>query len=614
MKTALFLILLLPAIALYSQSLPFTTDHTYHLNRLTSAKDSLYNIILEQYDTYIKKHPADETAQLHRCKFINAAYYDNYEDENPNYEEAQACAETLLSQFPDSPDVLLYPTEFLYGDTLLNYLTYLERNTEENPRWESREWEIYKQLTEQHGYNENYRQVIHYGAIACSYNDTLDLSILMAEAYKSLSNNASAIQILELHIDSTDLPWVLNRKGTLLLELGSPHRAIEVLRLASRNNQHIQNAGTLAKALIGNGLIEEAREYLLKDYESSNTWDSMQKLNTLMEYDLKHGVADSATLTYQKLTADNFYADAFGIYRLRLFTKDPFLPWSLADVGRILLLLLLLIVPVVIPYLWVLPMHYLGTYQRERGGVLGEPTFHWGLRHLWIASSALIAAEVIANLAFNYTGVLSYFDSGIYAEEESPVNITSANFNILFFILCATFCFALLRIEDIKGFFSKLKDNARHVGIGIGLAFLLRIGSAVYAVILQSLGISLHDKITVGLATINDVIISINKFYSPFLGFLLVVIIVPFYEEILFRGVLLSASQRSMKFMFANLLQATAFALVHNNLILFPFYFAFGIIAGYYTRKSGILIIGTSMHIMNNLMAFIAILLLSSRL
>jgi membrane protease YdiL (CAAX protease family) len=89
------------------------------------------------------------------------------------------------------------------------------------------------------------------------------------------------------------------------------------------------------------------------------------------------------------------------------------------------------------------------------------------------------------------------------------------------------------------------------------------------------------------------------------------VLLVPFYEEILFRGIFLSACERNMRFMYANILQSIVFALVHQNLKLFVFYFAFGMIAGYYRQKSQGLIIGTSMHMMNNLLAFAAIALRS---
>jgi membrane protease YdiL (CAAX protease family) len=63
-----------------------------------------------------------------------------------------------------------------------------------------------------------------------------------------------------------------------------------------------------------------------------------------------------------------------------------------------------------------------------------------------------------------------------------------------------------------------------------------------------------------------------------------------------------------MSLWFANLLQASVFALAHQSLVYFPFYLAFGLVAGHFTRKSGSLITSTSMHMMNNAIAFFYLL------
>jgi len=139
---------------------------------------------------------------------------------------------------------------------------------------------------------------------------------------------------------------------------------------------------------------------------------------------------------------------------------------------------------------------------------------------------------------------------------------------------------------------------------------VLKIGLGIFSLILNKAGISLTESSSV-IASINESIISINKFYNPVLGFLFVVVLVPFYEEVLFRGIFLSACERNMRFVYANILQSIVFALVHQSLNLFVFYFAFGMIAGHYRQKSQGLIISTSMHMMNNLLAFVAITLRS---
>jgi hypothetical protein len=83
---------------------------------------------------------------------------------------------------------------------------------------------------------------------------------------------------------------------------------------------------------------------------------------------------------------------------------------------------------------------------------------------------------------------------------------------------------------------------------------------------------------------------------------------VPVYEEVIFRGIVLNASRKHILFVGANVLQALLFALIHNNLSWFLFYFSFGITAGYLRRKSGGLGTGIVFHMTNNAIALLALL------
>jgi uncharacterized protein len=337
----------------------FPTDHQHHIERLNSSKDSLYQQTLNGYDKYIASHPSDFKVQLERCRFIEKAYYDSYEDYNPNYEESMACAGSLLERFPETPEVMLYPTELLYADTLIAYLHTLEDSIGGNPTgWKDHDWQVYQLLAEQYGYDKNNNETIRYGNLALSENDTLDLSLTMGRAYLEREDKFSAIDVLVSNLDSTDSPWELSQKAELLLQLGVSDKAIDAFKMASRKEDFRQDAGSMAKAMIDNGLIAEARPYLLKEFESSGEWNRTKATNALFLYDLKYGDADSARVSYKRMTETNFKADAFGIYRLRLFAKAPLLSWTFSDGGRVALMLLLFAAVLIVPYLWVLPLHY----------------------------------------------------------------------------------------------------------------------------------------------------------------------------------------------------------------------------------------------------------------
>jgi membrane protease YdiL (CAAX protease family) len=448
---------------------------------------------------------------------------------------------------------------------------------------------------------------IHYGELAVAYNDTLDASLLLARSYRNLARNTDALDALLRHVDSTDAVWSLNEKGKLLMELGANDKAIEAFRIASHKNADVQNWGELASAMINNGLVEEARGFLLKEVDASTQWNASGALRKLLLYDITYGSADSARHNYRKLADTGFYNDVFGIYRMRMMVKAPLMGWTLDDGAHILLFLLVLALIVVIPYLWILPIHYYGAYRRQQGKLFREPTFKWGLRHLWIASSLWLASDVLALLLFDYPSVTAMFGGNSYEEPALPVSKRVADLDIFFCVGLLVSSIALLKREDFEGFLQRVRGNAGNIGMGIMLAIGLKFALGIYVVTFQNLGIDFSEGAMIT-ASITDNILSINKYYNPVLGFLFVVVFAPFYEEILFRGVFLSACQKNMSLLVANVLQASVFALVHQSMIYFPFYLAFGLLAGYYTRKTGNLFTSTSMHMMNNALAFVYLL------
>jgi membrane protease YdiL (CAAX protease family) len=290
-----------------------------------------------------------------------------------------------------------------------------------------------------------------------------------------------------------------------------------------------------------------------------------------------------------------------------MIAKAPLMGWTITDGIHILLFLLLLALLVVIPYLWILPIHYYGAHRRQQGELFPEPTFHWGLRHLWIASSLWLASNVLSLLFFSYSSVTAMFMRNSYEEPAQAVSKTVADLGVFFCAGLLVSSMALLKREDFQGILPRIRAGAGSIGIGIMLALGLRFGLGIYMVTFQKLGVDFNNGAMIT-ASVTDNILAINKYYNPLLGFLFVVVFVPFYEEILFRGVFLSACQKNMSLWLANLLQASVFALAHQSLVYFPFYLAFGLVAGHFTRKSGSLITSTSMHMMNNAIAFFYLL------
>lgn len=575
---------------------------------LSGAKDSLYEDVLRMYDRYIAQHPEDYHTQLEKCRFIENAYYSDGEEYNPKYEECEACKEALLEQFQDVPEIMADHISSLYDEKeVISYGNTIMADYEKHPeKWEGKGlWKVYEKLANTYSYSDSskHKEAIEYAKLAMTENDTLDLSLLMAKQYKKLSQKQKAIDIIVQHLDSAEFGWELNQKGKLLLEVGAPEKALMVFRMAQKDTSAwVDNEG-LAKALMENGMYEEARVYLLKDAERE--WSNEASLQSLFDYDIKHSIVDTARASYDRLVGKSFWNDPVGIQRLRLFFKSPGSYWTFYDVLHVLLFLALIFTALLLPYLWLLPIHYLGNYRIGKGMVLQESSFRWTMRHLWIACSCYLLVSALAVFLFEYN---------MQGTEDSDkeISLNAANlalFTIAGFLLSTL---VLMRKPDWKMLIGTEWPLGKSIGRGIGMAFLLRVFVGIYIFILKQTGIGYETYKPLCFLSINESIMSINQYYGAFLGFATTALIVPVYEEILFRGICLSAAEKYMKMFWANSFQALGFALVHDDLKLLPFYFAFGFVAGHMRNQSQSLAPGIVMHMTNNALAFLGILFLQN--
>lgn len=585
-------------------------DHKIFVSRIKTAGDSLYGQVLNIYARHLRAHPEDYKTALERCRFIQTAMYDENEEYNPNYDSALACAEQLLRTYPMNGEVAIYQTEYLYGDSVISYLEKLKLNVLAKDPWiEPWGWQVSEKLAQAYFDQEQWNNAVTEARRAMFANDTLDLSLLAAQCYKNMCEEKSARKSLITNLDSTETAYQLAEKGKLLLSLDRADYAIKAFRWALRDTSAYIDYGAIARSLMQGGQPEQARPFLIKALNRF-TWQQTGTKMNLLEYDLKYGTADSARMSYERFAGDAFGNDAYGIYRLRLLWKDPSAPWHFLDIARILFLLFLFAALWLIPYLWILPVYYASQRLVARGSIFTALDHRWGLRHFWWICAIYLWVSVGVNLVLNYPALLHYVNEEIPEPESAAISLFSANVALYFFSGMLVAVLFFLRWREVKIFVRRLPAQRMNILIGIGLAFAIRVGHAIFEALLRQLGLGAEK----GLLTINDNILSINQFYHPLLGFLFVVVLVPIYEEIYFRGIMLSATARHMRFWLANLFQAFAFALVHDSPRNIPFYIVFALVAGYARTRTHSIAQGISMHITNNLIAFLFIVFKDSSL
>ena len=133
--------------------------------------------------------------------------------------------------------------------------------------------------------------------------------------------------------------------------------------------------------------------------------------------------------------------------------------------------------------------------------------------------------------------------------------------------------FTLILLNKKRLQFVFRTNNTLRQTIGLSILFLIFNGF-----ILRILGtfVDLTDVAEfISSLSAKEEIQSLLNEYGLYITVLVVAVIVPFYEEIIFRGIIFTSTEKHLGFKVANVVQASLFALVHFNLSLFIFYLIF---------------------------------------
>jgi membrane protease YdiL (CAAX protease family) len=596
MKKILFACVFLLALTSNAQSKITKNDlydHWKVVSALQDSKDIKYQDYLALYNQQIALKPNDVQLKVERCNYIGSAY-DTEDGYNSKYEEYNQCVDQLYRNYPENLKVIHLKAESSYGDSLTVILEKAEKILWSKSGLEDDD--VYKILLLQTRNLKNEGQDFlakkKYEK-ALQYNDSIDNSILGAELYINLNNQEKAKEELLRKIDADTTLWRLNRKAKLLLDLQAYDKAFEIYQgIQKRDSSYLDNED-LSKALVSFGKIEEARGYLLRDtiYE----WNLADNNRALLKFDFEHSDGPIILKSYRKVDAMSYNNDFFGVKRIKLFFKSPWQPWNLREISHILVLILSIFILFLIPYIWVLPIKYLGDYFKLKPKVKHFP-FKWTLKDFWWISFVFLAADVISSLIFNYQGFLNFILETAFEDD-----LALSNYSMMFMLLMA-FGTALL----IK------KKNLRYLSVS-KLPLLRAISFFFFFLfvdylILRFLNFSSDlESETYTILTVREDIQAVITDFGLLPSILMLAVIVPIYEEVIFRGIMLTSITNHLGFWKANLIQATIFSLVHFNLGLFFYYFFFGFFIGLVTRKSQGLRTGIIFHAINNFIATLAI-------
>ena len=578
--------------------------HEVLQGRMRNAEEVLYREGLQRYAQHLAQHPLDVRVHIERCAFIGTAMYDEVEEYNPNQESHDSCLAALAEAFPDEPKVFLARAEYQWGEEQLTTLHEAEESNQAEPtRWSTEETaELYRDLAASYDREEDGKFK------ALRYIEKLNLiseadrgSMLSARVLKENGRTEEALLALNARTDTAEQTWGLQQRAALLMELGDHANALRVYHVVEAMDSSALDHGKLADVLEAAGEITLAREHFVRD--TANHWSKDRKTLALFEHDLRHHGADTALASYNALRDQGFAQDPLAAQRLRLFVHAPLQPWKARDLGGLLLLGCMALLLALLPYLWVLPVHFIGTRWPRKSVPPPFGAVRFGLKEFWWGGSAYLLASLISVLAVPsvlHSYLSDSFDATGITEAENAYTM------LAFVIACAVLTLPLLFRTGLAIYRSPVWSFGRQVGQMLLFLLAFRFVSGIYVRLANKYFPEEGSLLGFvqglpGLAQAE--VLSFLTTYGTGTSLLLLGVLVPIYEEVIFRGAVLTSCTRYLGFRWANALQATLFTAVHGELLLAPYFFLFGILTGMLTKRSQGLLASTLFHVLNNLLA-----------
>jgi membrane protease YdiL (CAAX protease family) len=256
-----------------------------------------------------------------------------------------------------------------------------------------------------------------------------------------------------------------------------------------------------------------------------------------------------------------------------------------------------------VPLIAIAPVHYRGLARRVAGLAPDKPAPAWTLRHAWYALGVLFVGGAVSLYVFT-PALLELVLPWAKRISATSTDIQLGNELLGATLLALLLVAPLLRGKPVKPMMIGRWSIAKSIFAGLGVAIALKIVAVIIGLGMQSVG-----------ALGTDTTRAMQGAHQSFglAGMLLIVALaVPFVEELVFRGVLLEAFRGQVTFFFATLMQAAAFAAIHEAWTDMPSIFVFGLASAWLAKRSEGLLASVTMHAVFNLMAAIALVGITS--
>ncbi|MEN1942998.1 CPBP family intramembrane glutamic endopeptidase [Luteimonas sp. MJ293] len=547
--------------------------------------DTAYLEQLHRYDAELAAAPDDPDLAVGRCEFIRAFTDASTGRYVVGAEDAFSdCLEGIAATLPNMPAVRVYLVETGYIEDVEEIADVLFA---ESAGWSD---DLRRRLaTELYWVLHDERE-----GVMATVAAQLGNPYLVGRAVTHLvegGDHRAARELLERALP-TDNDTVATRRVEAALLVEPEHVALSELRRQEKAERQVDTA-VATQAFLRAGDTHGARQWL-DALDAADDEDAMD----LARFDVAHAAGDwaDAAAAISLVRTEGFVAHLERFAKLVVASPATLLRPALWPSLAVLLGVLLALA--LAPALVLLPVHYRGALRRLSGRA-PVPIFEpFGLRHAWIALAALLIVPMLV------LGVLAPHDLANMLAEELPAGRTLMLTGLWGSLAClAVFALPLMRFGTAGGF-GWARLHRAWWRILLAWAALLAIGSLLAAWHQLQGG----DTETGQVRMVADLVNSGQTAWEALLALTVVALLGPLWEEVAFRGLLLGGMARHISFGWANLIQATTFALIHDDPPRFLFYLALGLLAGWLVRSTRSLAPALMLHMLNNALAFLLIM------
>ena len=590
-----------PATAAESAPIDIEKDfgagsHERFTERVNQAQATDYQAVLAAYDARLEAHRDDVTSEIERCRFIETFAYSEDMIIDSAGEDLDQCRESLnKGPHAEFVDVLLYGVESNWGeDKLPSAQALIARSKNWTPRQRATLYELLAERTQW----KDQDLAADYAVSAVDIDPASRVLLIAVNHWVQMGAKERARRLL---VEAPTQVWDTvsrSQAARILIELGDPKSAANILRGAKPDAEGGEVSLTLARVLAADGDFKGARELyagLVKDKD----YVGLDTRIEYFEFERQHGSKASAAAAYTRLRDEGYEADSVGRYRLGLFLSHPGAGWQWRDALGLLTLSGVVLVICTLPLVAIIPVHYRGLARQLAGRAPDLPDAPWKLGHAWYALGVML----FTGYAALYVYAVQYLEATLPWIQRYVINpatdLTLAKIMIWSTIAGLVLLVPLAVRRPLGSVIVGHWTIKRSILVGTGAALVLKFLAAFIDLGIQAFGLLGSDTVRA--------MQGINEVYGLVALLLVVAVATPILEEWIFRGVMLEAFRTRVSFWFAAVVQALVFIALHEEYQAMPFLFVFALVAAFLVRQSGGLLAAMVMHGVNNAMAVAAI-------